>query len=209
MKNKIIFKEGIPTLIIVLLLTIIFYLITPLLSILGIGLIIFVLYFFRDPKRVIVKDEEIILSPADGIVTNIEEVEEEKFIKQSAIRISIFMSPVDVHINRSPIPGVVDYIEYKKGKFKYPKKPENQLINEKNYIGIKNNKIKILIVQIAGVMARRIINWTTENQKVEMGDKIGMIKFSSGTQIYLPKETEILIKEGDRVVSGITHIGRY
>lgn len=209
MKRQALYREGRPTLITTILITIILYLINQWLIILGLGLIIFVIYFFRDPERIAIPTDSVILSPADGIITNIEEIDEEKFIKSKAIRISIFMSPLDVHINRSPISGKVSFIEYKKGKFKPATNPENQLINEKNFIGITNGKIKIMVVQIAGALARRIVNWTEVEQDLEMGEKIGMIKFSSGTQLYLPLDTEILVEKGDRVVSGITHIGRY
>lgn len=209
MKDHILIKEGIPTLIIATIITIILYIISPLLSIIGIGIIIFILYFFRDPKRIINKQDFIVTSPADGLITNIEEVYEEKFFKGKAIRISIFMSPLDVHVNRSPILGEVKYIEYIKGRFTPATKFESHLVNEKNYIGIENNNIKVLVVQVAGAMARRIVNWTEMNQEVQMGDKIGMIKFSSGTQIFLPIGTELLVSEGEKVVSGITFIGRY
>lgn len=210
MRNKALVREGIPTLVVLTIITIILFIIYPWLILFGIGLILFVIYFFRDPIRKAPMDEDnIIVSPADGIITSIKEVEENKFIKQRAICISIFMSPMDVHINRSPINGYVDYIEYKKGKFMFASNPESHNVNEKNYIGIKNDKINVLVVQIAGIMARRIVNWTILNQKKQIGDKIGMIKFSSGTQIFLPKDTEILVRTGDRVVSGETLIGRY
>jgi len=208
-KDHILIKEGIPILIIATILTIILYIINPLLSIIGIGIIIFIFYFFRDPKRIIDKQDFIVVSPADGLITNIEEVYEEKFFKAKAIRVSIFMSPLDVHINRGPISGEIKYIEYKKGKFTPATKFESHLVNEKNYIGIENSNIKVLVVQIAGAMARRIVNWVETNQEIQMGDKIGMIKFSSGTQIFLPLGTEIFVNEGEKVVSGITIIGRY
>lgn len=209
MKDHILIKEGIPTLIIATIFTLILYIISPLFSIIGIGIIIFILYFFRDPKRIINKQDFVVISPADGVITNIEEVYEEKYFKDRVIRISIFMSPLDVHINRSPILGEVNYIEYVKGKFTPATKFESHLVNEKNYIGIENSNIKVLVVQIAGAMARRIVNWTEMDQELQMGDKIGMIKFSSGTQIFLPLGTDILVNEGEKVVSGLTLIGRY
>lgn len=209
MKNHALLKEGLTTLGILVLITIILFIFRPILSLIGIFLIIFAIYFFRDPKREITYEESVILAPADGIITNINEIEENKFIKQRATCISIFMSPMDVHINRSPISGTVEYIEYKKGKFIPATRAESHEVNEKNYIGIKNEEMKVLVVQIAGIMARRIVNWSNKNQFLQKGEKIGMIKFSSGTQIYIPKNIEVTVKKGDKVASGITVIGRY
>lgn len=209
MQDHALIKEGLPTLIIVVIVTIILYIIYPWLSLIGIGLISFIIYFFRDPKREISAEESVILAPADGLITDINEVEETRFLNQKVTCVSIFMSPMDVHINRSPISGTVEYIKYKKGKYIPATKPESHIVNEKNYIGISNGKISVLVVQIAGIMARRIVNWSKMHQVLNKGDKIGMIKFSSGTQIYLPVGTEILIKKGDKVMSGKTIIGRY
>ncbi len=181
----------------------------PWLAIIGIGLILFVLYFFRDPNRSIVIDELQILSPADGVVVGVEEVEENQYLNERSIRISIFMSPLDVHVNRSPIKGVVDYLEYRKGRFISATKPESHDVNEKNFIGITDGKRKILVVQIAGIMARRIVSWMKKGQEIKQGEKIGMIKFSSGTQLFLPRTTDVLIKKGDRLQAGKTIIGRF
>ncbi|OEF96389.1 phosphatidylserine decarboxylase [Vulcanibacillus modesticaldus] len=209
MKQHALLREGLPTLVVVISLTILLFLLNPWLSFFGIGLMMFVIYFFRDPKREIPADESVILAPADGLITNIDEVDENLFMQQKAIRISIFMSPMDVHINRSPISGKVSFIKYQKGKFMSATNPKSHDVNEKNYIGIKNDNFKILVVQIAGIMARRIVNWSSIDQVVKKGDKIGMIKFSSGTQVFLPVDTEISVKKGDKVISGITVIGRY
>lgn len=209
MKNSILFKEGLPSLIFMFFITVVLYVINPLISLFGIGLIFFVIYFFRDPNRKIPEGQSVILSPADGMITEIREVEENAYFKQKVISISIFMSPLDVHINRSPISGKVNYIQYHQGKFKFAKNPDHFMQNERNYIGIRNDQIQVLVIQVAGIMARRIVNWTTKGQMLHKGEKIGMIKFSSGTQIFLPKECELLIKEGDRVVSGKTIIGRH
>lgn len=209
MKNKVLFSEGLPALIVVIILSVILYFVYPWLSLFGIGLIMFVIYFFRDPIREAPVEEQIILAPADGIVTEIFETEEKIYMGQRVIGISIFMSPLDVHINRSPIMGQVELIKYKKGKFRPAKNPDHFIENEKNYIGIKNDQIQVLVVQIAGIMARRIVNWTSMGQLLQQSEKIGMIKFSSGSQIYLPLGTELFVKKGDRVFSGKTIIGRY
>lgn len=209
MNKHILLKEGIPTLVVILALTALLYLVYPYLAIIGIGALLFVLYFFRDPQREVEVEDSYILAPADGLITDISEVDEDIYIKDRAIRVSIFMSPLDVHINRGPIKGTIEYLKHQKGKFIPATRQESHIVNEKNYIGIKNNHMKILVVQIAGIMARRIVHWLAIGQSIGKGDKIGMIKFSSGTQIYLPKETEILVKKGDKIKSGITKIGRY
>ncbi len=209
MKNHTLFKEGLTSLGVTIGITIILYLLYPWLALFGIGIIIFVLYFFRDPERMIINEDAAILAPADGLITDITEVDETIYLKERAIRISIFMSPMDVHINRSPIDGKVDYIEYRKGKFIPATNPKSHQINEKNFIGIYNDDMKVLVVQIAGIMARRIVDWTKKDQLVTKGEKIGMIKFSSGTQVFLPLNSEILVKKGEKVFSGKTIIGRY
>jgi len=208
-KKHAFIREGIPTIMVLIVVTLLLYFLYPILAIIGIGLIIFVLYFFRDPVREILDDENAILAPADGIITNITEVDETSFMKGSSIRISIFMSPLDVHINRSPVAGKVTYINYKKGKFISATKPESHDVNEKNFIGIEHENFRVLVVQIAGIMARRIVNWTNNGQSLKKGDKIGMIKFSSGTQLYLPRNTQILVKKGDKLEAGKTIVGRY
>lgn len=209
MKEKALYREGKITLIILIVFALVLLFINPVLSLIGIGFIIFVIYFFRDPNREITEGESIVLSPADGIITNIFEIKEDKFIKGNSICISIFMSPLDVHINRSPIQGIIEYVEYKKGRFIMATKPESHEVNEKNYIGISDGKIKVLVVQIAGILARRIVNWSEINQNVKKGEKLGMIKFSSGTQIIIPNGIELNVKKGDKVISGETIIGRY
>lgn len=209
MKKHALIREGIPTVIVLVIFGIILYLIMPVLTILAFGLIVFVLYFFRDPKRSIREQTGVILAAADGIVTVVEAVDESKFIKGRAKCVSIFMSPLDVHINRSPIKGEVTFVQYQKGRFVPATTKKCYEVNEKNYIGIKGEKVSVLVVQVAGIMARRIVNWTKQGDHVEMGERIGMIKFSSGTQIIVPDHVEILVKEGDRVFAGETVIGRY
>jgi phosphatidylserine decarboxylase len=207
LKSHALLKEGIPTLIVVLIITFILYLIYPWAALLGVSLLLFVLYFFRDPKRTPKETEGVILAPADGLVTGITEVEENSFLNGKATRIDIFLSPMNVHINRSPISGQVVYHRYQKGKFIPATNPKYYDVNEKNFIGIEG-AIRVLVVQVAGIMARRVVDWTRDGMKVQAGDKIGMIKFSSGTQIYIPADIPIEVKTGDRIVSGITVIGR-
>lgn len=180
--------------------------------ILGLLLILFTFIFFRDPDRTIPEEAQnnprIILSPADGKVTEIIEIYENDYIKEYTKRISIFLSPLDVHVNRSPVSGIVEYLDYIPGKFlaAYNYKASEQ--NEQSKIGVKNDYGKVLFKQIVGVLARRIVTDLIIGQEIKAGDKIGMMKFGSRMDISLPINTEITIKVGDRVVAGETIIAK-
>jgi len=179
---------------------------------LGLLLILFTFIFFRDPDRIIPIESQnnprIILSPADGKVTEIIEIYENDYIKEYTKRISIFLSPLDVHVNRSPVSGIVEYLDYIPGKFlaAYNHKASEQ--NEQSKIGVKNDYGKVLFKQIVGVLARRIVTDLIIGQEIKAGDKIGMMKFGSRMDISLPINTEITIKVGDRVVAGETIIAK-
>jgi len=173
--------------------------------------LLFSLYFFRNPEREADVDPHEVLSPADGVVLNIEEVEENRFIKGSAVKVSIFLNIFNVHVNRSPINGMVEYIHYQPGQFLPAFKGHASEINERNYVGIKstdNNEWKVLVVQITGFIARRIVCWVKEGQNLLQGQRFGMIKFGSCTEIYLPAGSEILVVKGQKVRGGETVIGR-
>lgn len=179
---------------------------------LGLLLILFTFIFFRDPDRTIPEEAhnnpKIILSPADGKVTEIIEIYENDYIKDYTKRISIFLSPFDVHVNRSPVSGSVEYLDYIPGKFlaAYDHKASDQ--NEQSKIGVKNDYGKILFKQIVGVLARRIVTDLIIGQEIKAGDKIGMMKFGSRMDIFLPINTEITVVVGDRVVAGETIIAK-
>jgi phosphatidylserine decarboxylase len=166
----------------------------------GIIFFIFLIFFFRDPERKIVYVENTILSPADGKVISIENNYENGFNK-----ISIFLSIFDVHIQRAPIPGIIKSIDYVRGKF-YPANKKNSAYNEKNVICIKNEDKEIKIIQIAGSIARRIVTWVNTNNFINAGDKIGMIKFGSRVEIYIPIKFKINVKINDKVKAGKTVI---
>lgn len=162
-------------------------------------LTLFFLYFFRDPERK--SQNEGIVSPADGKILKIEENGLEKFI-------AIFMSPFNVHVNRAPISGKIINKEYKKGK-KYPADSEkSSTLNESNTFIIENEKYKIKVKQIAGILARRIVSFKKEGDFVQKGERIGLIKFGSRVEIYLPENLDILIKKGDKVYAGTTVIAK-
>lgn len=166
---------------------------------------LFMAYFFRDPKRVPPNDPDVVVSPADGRVTRIESPATEA---NAPTLISIFLSPLDVHINRSPIPGKIVDVVYSPGKFLMATKEEASLVNEQNALTIQGEKITVVCKQIAGILARRVICWKGKGDQLKLGERFGMIKFSSRTDILLPANVKVTVSEGDRVRGGITVIGR-
>ena len=184
-----------------------FYFTAPVLMPLPALLIIFTLYFFRNPRRDIPTEENLILSPSDGVILEIDEVYEDKFIRDRAIRVNIFLSIYNVHINRSPLPGEVKYRHYRPGKFIPAFKSHASEINEKNFIGIENQSFKLMVCQITGFIARRIKCWADEGKKLAGGEIIGVIKFGSGTELFIPAGSMLMVKKGDKVKAGETVIG--
>lgn len=168
-------------------------------------LALFMAYFFRDPKRVPPSDPDVVVSPADGRVTRIESPATDA---TGPTLISIFLSPLDVHINRSPIPGKIVDMVYSPGKFLMATKEEASLVNEQNALTIQGEKITVVCKQIAGILARRVICWKGKGDQLKLGERFGMIKFSSRTDILLPANVKITVSEGDRVRGGTTVIGR-
>jgi phosphatidylserine decarboxylase len=159
----------------------------------------FMAYFFRDPYRTIPKGDRLILSAADGKVTRIDETDAGKIV-------SVFLSPIDVHINRSPIAGKIINVEYIKGK-KGPATTNNaSFINERNSLTIQNELMTVVCTQIAGIVARRIVCWKANGDTLVSGEKFGLIKFSSRTDLLMPNEVELRVRIGDRVVGGETII---
>lgn len=185
----------------------ILYFIFPLLAVIPAVLTLFVLYFFRNPKRTIPTGDDLILSPADGVILGIEKVFEEKYINDKVIRVSIFLSIFNVHLNRSPLQGKVSYRHYRPGKFIPAFKSHASDLNEKNFIGIENQGFKFMVCQITGFIARRIKCWVDEGKWLEGGEIIGIIKFGSGTELFLPEDTTLLVNKGDKVKAGETIIG--
>jgi phosphatidylserine decarboxylase len=158
-------------------------------------------YFFRDPRRTIPDTADIIVSAADGRVTRVEDRENGKFV-------SVFLSPIDVHINRAPIAGRVTKIDYIRGKKNPATSDDASLYNERNSLTIEGEKMTVICTQIAGIVARRIVCWSKQGDELTLGEKFGLIKFSSRTDLLMPQNVEILVKVGDRVVGGETIIGR-
>ena len=174
-------------------------------SIPGILLAIFTLNFFRDPKRKIppeaIDNPAIILSPADGKIVEIVEEDEPKFVKGKVIRISIFLSIFNVHVNRSPISGKVEYFSYNPGAYIIANHPKASELNENTFIGVKADVFdhKIAYKQMTGILARRIVCIVKEGDEYIAGEKIGMMKFGSRMDVFLPVNTNILVKKGDNV----------
>jgi phosphatidylserine decarboxylase len=161
----------------------------------------FMAFFFRDPYRNIPDGDNIVLSAADGKVTRIED-------DQSGKRVSVFLSPLDVHVNRSPIAGKIVNVEYVPGK-KIPATNDNaSFVNERNSITIAGERMTVVCTQIAGILARRIVCWNKEGDELSLGQKFGLIKFSSRTDLLMPREVEIQVSLGDRVVGGETIIAK-
>ena len=166
---------------------------------------LFMAFFFRDPKRVPPSDPDVVVSPADGRITRIESP---AVAGAAPTLISIFLSPFDVHINRSPIPGKIVDVVYSPGKFLMATKEEASLVNEQNALTIQGEKITVVCKQIAGILARRVICWKHKGDQLRLGERFGMIKFSSRTDVLLPANVKVTVSEGDRVRGGITVIGR-
>jgi phosphatidylserine decarboxylase len=202
-------KEGIPfvlaTLIIAGFFAVLYFWVGGVTPLIGFGIFIFLTvfmaYFFRDPQRNVPGEAGIIVSAADGRVTRVEERENGKFV-------SVFLSPFDVHVNRSPIAGRITKIEYVKGKKNPATSNEASLVNERNSLTIEGEKMTVVCTQIAGIVARRIVCWSKTGDNLELGEKFGMIKFSSRTDLLMPNEVEVLVKVGDRVVGGETVVAR-
>jgi phosphatidylserine decarboxylase len=177
-------------------------------------LLIFVLSFFRDPLRQIPTEEHLILAPADGTITDIETIEEESHIGGPAVRIGIFLSIFNTHINRAPCNVKVEKITYKKGQYKNAAKVESGRINESNNLNlvrIDNPDDKLILRQISGAIARHIVCRVKEGEHLKSGEKFGMIKFGSRTELYLPfrENVRTLVKKGDKVKAGLTVLVRY
>jgi phosphatidylserine decarboxylase len=178
----------------------------------GLFLSIFSLNFFRDPDRsieAIGKDiDKLIVSPADGLIVGISEAEEPEYMKSHATLISIFMSPLNVHVNRAPIAGKVEHLRYVKGEFLVASTPESTHRNERMLIGMSGYS-KILFAQVTGYVARRIVCEAKIGDTLQAGERFGMIKFGSRVDIYIPDGATILVKNGDTVTGGQTVLAEF
>jgi len=173
-------------------------------------LLVTVIQFFRSPIRQIKTSEQLILCPADGKVVVIEETEETEYFKEKRMQVSIFMSPINVHSNRSPISGVVKFFKYHPGKYLMAWNPKSSILNERTTIVVENSLgIEVLFRQIAGALARRIVWYVNEGKEVKQGEEFGFIKFGSRVDVFLPLGTKVNIKLGDKVTGGVTVLGEF
>src|SRR5918997_1493251 len=154
----------------------------------------FMAYFFRDPERVAPADDSVVVSPADGRVTRVEKAEAGN--PQSPTVVSIFLSPFDVHVNRSPISGEVTNVTYTKGRFLIATREEASVVNEQNSLTIRGEGMTVVCKQIAGVLARRIVCWKRKGESVNLGERFGLIKFSSRTDLVMPPEVDVSVRVG-------------
>ncbi len=164
----------------------------------------FMAFFFRDPRRTIPTEPGIVVAPADGRVTVVKRADGQN----TESLVSIFLSPLDVHINRSPIGGEITEIAYQSGKFLMATNARARLLNEQNTLTIRGSDLTVKCTQIAGILARRIVCWKREGERVECGERFGMIKFGSRTDVVMPSSVEIVVEEGMHVRGGVTIIGR-
>ena len=203
--------EGYKFIVIAVFITIIFLNINNLLGLIGILLSVWVYYFFRDPERTIIGDDSYLVSPADGEVIKVEEVDGPKELgleNKKFKKISIFMNVFDCHVNRTPCSGIVEDILYKPGKFLNASLDKASEDNERNYYKIKDKHGNdIVVVQIAGLVARRIVCETNKNQELSQGDRIGMIRFGSRADVYY-ENYEPLVKVGQTAISGETLLAK-
>ncbi|MGH9453966.1 MAG: phosphatidylserine decarboxylase family protein [Terriglobia bacterium] len=165
---------------------------------------IFVLNFFRDPERRIPSDPRAIVSPADGKVV---QIVEEQFEGKPVRRLSIFMSPLNVHVNRAPIPGIIKQVVYRPGSFQIASKPSASVENEQNVFTVEGDLGRVVVKQIAGAVARRIVFWKRPGDRLSRGERVGMIKFGSRVDIMVETGAEWTVKVGDRVHAGSSILG--
>ena len=203
--------EGYKFLVIAVIITIVFYIFSNFLGLIGLVLSIWVYYFFRDPERVIIDDDNYLVSPADGEVIKVEEVDGPKELgleNKKFKKISVFMNVFDCHVNRTPCAGKIEEILYKPGKFVNASLDKASEDNERNYFKIKDpHNNDIIVVQIAGLVARRIVCESNKDQELKQGDRIGMIRFGSRADIYY-ENYEPLVKVGQKAISGETLLAK-
>ena len=168
----------------------------------------FVTFFFRNPSRQVPGDCGLVLSPADGRVMSITELDEEEFLNSPGKKVTIFLSVFDVHVNRSPIAGEIKFQQYTCGRFRPAYKESVGCENERHSIGLENECMRVVVTQIAGLIARRIVSWVTLGDSLKTGERYGLIKFGSCTELIVPATIEILVKKGDKVKGGVSVIGR-
>jgi phosphatidylserine decarboxylase len=172
------------------------------------GAALFSAWFFRNPRRIVPCDEGAVVAPGDGKIIAIEPDYEPRFLKEQAIRISIFLNIFDVHVNRIPCAGTIEDVVYQPGRFVAANRSDASLRNEQNALMIRAlGGVNVLCVQVAGLIARRIVCWVSPGERVRCGERYGLIRFGSRVDLYLPKETTLRVSVGDRVKGGADLLG--
>ncbi len=178
-------------------------------SVASVIIFLLVLQFFRNPPReIVIADNNIVYAPADGKIVTIEEIEENEYFKDKRLQVSIFMSPTNVHVNRNPISGTINYFKYHPGKYLVAWHPKSSTENERTTVVIDNGEEEILLRQIAGAVAKRIVNYVKIGDKVEQGDDMGFIKFGSRVDLFLPLNAQIEVSIGQKVKGNKTIIAK-
>lgn len=172
-------------------------------------LALWVAYFFRDPERSGERGPSLVIAPADGKLIMIAEVEEPSFIQDSALRLSIFMNVFNVHVNRYPVDGTVKYVHYNKGKFFNAAAEKSSLENEQMSVGLDTGRYRVLVRQIAGLIARRIVTYSKDGEKVKQGDRMGIIRFGSRVDVFLPVGAKVRAKLGDVTTAGVSILAEF
>lgn len=209
LNKSYIVEDGYPFIIVPLLLALAAgYFINAYAAVLPVLLALYFMYFFRNPRRRPPTDDSLLVSPADGTVVGIEEVDEDTYLNQKCRKVIIFLSIFDAHVNRAPLPGTIDFQQYTCGRFRPAYKDGVGYENERYSIGIHSTRTDILVNIIAGVLARRIVSWVTLGDELQHGQLYGMIKFGSCAEIYVRDNVEITVKKGDKVRGGESVIGR-
>lgn len=177
-------------------------------AVIPVVLALYFAYFFRDFHRSMPYDPNILYSPADGTVMGIEEIFDDEYLNEPALKLTIFLSVFNVHTNRAPLDGEIRYQRYTCGQFVPAYEKNASFENERHAVGVDNGRIRFLVIQVAGLLARRIVSWVTVGHELKQGETYGMIKFGSSTELIVPKNVEITVKKGDKVTGGITVVGR-
>ncbi|HEY3662480.1 MAG TPA: phosphatidylserine decarboxylase [Chthoniobacterales bacterium] len=193
---------------VLLLFTVMGLLVSPWLALLFLVLIGYTFAFFRDPERVVPNDPDVIVAAADGVVVEIEELEESEVVRGTMRRVAIFLSVFDVHTNRAPIEGRIIYREHHEGLCLDARNPECSKKNEAMTWAFENPRATLVVRQITGAIARRIVGWSRVGDTLQKGERFGMIRFGSRTEVYLPLSATVLVKVGDRVAGGSSVIAR-
>src|SRR5688572_21626328 len=180
--------------------------ISALIFVVTLGLLLFMISFFRVPRRQHTVNENAVVAPADGKVVTIEEVQADEYFSDRRIQVSIFMSPLNVHVNRNPVSGDIMYSQYHKGKYLVAWHPKSSTENERHTVVYKSNGKELLIKQIAGAVAKRIVNYLQAGQQVKQGEEMGFIKFGSRVDILLPLNAKVQVKINENVQGGVTVI---